>query len=165
MPTLQKLLSKLSQRMCLARLIMLKTQNQPVKSVQARSIENSESFILTSHSSVQLLQEYQLYFVFYRRNITSCLSASLFWHTEMSLNSWHALETGSGALVSPLKGTAELHVKGADNAPTKVLHPLPPSLLFLPTLVKSDLLFYEGGSFKQDWILLHHRVAQSPPVK
>jgi len=72
----------------------------------------------------------------------------------MLLNSWHALGTGSGALVSPLKEMAELQGEGADNTPTNVLYLLPPSFFFLPALVNRDLFFYESGYFKQDWVLL-----------
>lgn len=83
----------------------------------------------------------------------------------MLLNSWHAPETGSGALVSPLKGMAKFQGKGADNTPTNVLYLLSPSLVFPSALVNSDLFFQERGYVKQDWILLPPLSSSEPAYK
>ena len=83
----------------------------------------------------------------------------------MLLKSWHALETGNGALVSPQKGMAELQGEGADNTPTNALYLLPPSLVFPPALVNSDLFFYKRGYFKQDWIPLPPLSSSEPACK
>lgn len=148
--------------MCLAQLIMLTTQNKAVKSVQARPTESLKMLILISHSSVQ---HFTISFPQGETSLWAYQSVNL----GILMCHWIAgMLSKQGAEPWCLLEKEWPNWRGRElTTPPQMLCTcsLPPSLVFRPASVNSDLFFYERGYLGRVGYCFHHRVAHRLPVK